>query len=203
MSFYTNFIENDNHLGCRFPTFRIAFGLLDIDKKNNFVETGTTRKNKISHSCKFDRGGDGCSTVLFGDYVKKYGGHVWTCDISRDNIESCKIATEHCKENITYVVDDSLNFLKNFNDKIDFLYLDSLDGNLPNCADHQLNEVILSEDKLHDHSVILLDDIGTKTALSIPYLRQKGWVQIELSNNPESIAQAVFVHRNNLFSHLK
>jgi hypothetical protein len=202
MNFYTEFINRDNHLGVRFPTFKIAISLLDFDKKNNFVETGTTRKNKITHPCKFDRGGDGCSTILFGDYVKKYGGHVWTCDICEENIENCKIATEHCNENITYVIDDSINFLQNFNQKIDFLYLDSLDGHVPNCADHQLNEVMSSEDKLHVNSIILLDDIGTKTALSIPYLKSQGWIQIQLSNNPEELCQALFVHKDNLYSYL-
>jgi hypothetical protein len=202
MDFYTSFINDDNHFGLRFPTFRLAMGLIDRDKSINFVETGTTRKNKISHPSKFDRGGDGCSTVFFGEYVQRYGGHVWTCDIDANNIENCKIATQHCSKNITYVIDDSLNFLTNFKQSIDFLYLDSLDGNIAGCADHQLQELKLAERNLHDFSVILLDDLGSKTSLSIPYLKQNGWIQIVMENNFEPLAQGVFVHKKNFYRHL-
>ena len=75
------------------------------------------------------------------------------------------------KKNIQYYVDDSINFLKSFSQKIDLLYLDSLDGHDPIAAsEHQLNEVKVSLDKLHSKSLILLDDKGSKTNLSIDYL---------------------------------
>jgi hypothetical protein len=203
MNFYSNYLNNDNHLGLRFPTLKIAMQLIDRDKNNNFIETGTARANKISHPCKFARGCDGGSTVLFGEYVKKYGGHVWTCDINNSNIELCKIATEHCKEKITYVVDDSINFLSTFKNTIDFLYLDSLDGDVSNCAEHQLKEIELSMPNLHDFSIILLDDVGSKTRLSIPFLKENGWIEITMTNPLENLQQIIFAHRNNLYPHLK
>ena len=66
--------------------------------------------------------------------------------------------------------DDSLNFLKTFQKKIDFLYLDSLDGQFKNASNHQLNEIKFAEKKLHNKSLVLLDDKGQKTNLSIEYM---------------------------------
>ena len=71
---------------------------------------------------------------------------------------------------IKFIQDDSLNFLKNFDKKIDFLYLDSLDGQFKNASNHQLNEIKFAEKKLHNKSLVLLDDKGQKTNLSIEYM---------------------------------
>ena len=71
---------------------------------------------------------------------------------------------------IKFIQDDSLNFLKNFDKKIDFLYLDSLDGQFKNASSHQLNEIKFAEKKLHNESLVLLDDKGQKTNLSIEYM---------------------------------
>ena len=58
----------------------------------------------------------------------------------------------------------------------DLLYLDSLDGHDPVAASkHQLNEIKVSMDKLHSKSLILLDDKGSKTNLSIDYLIQNNF----------------------------
>ena len=60
--------------------------------------------------------------------------------------------------------------MKNFDQKIDFLYLDSLDGQFENASNHQLNEIKLAENKLHQNSLVLLDDKGQKTKLSLEYM---------------------------------
>jgi len=184
----------------RSSTMKLAIHLLN-NKPTNFVETGTTRKNHINFPNREDRAGDGCATVLFGEYTKFFGGHVWTCDLDKENIENCKIATEEYKENTTYIVDDSLNFLSNFNERIDFLYLDSVDGGHPHAHEHQLKEAIIVLPKLHENSIILLDDIGAKTHLSIPFLKSNGWCQISVDNCPKerAMCQALFLHQKNLF----
>ena len=74
------------------------------------------------------------------------------------------------KSFVTFAVDDSLNFLSKFKKKIDFLYLDSLDGQHKNSSQHQLDEIMIAKKHLVNNSLILLDDKGEKTNLSIDYM---------------------------------
>lgn len=200
MEWFQKYIDGDRILWSRSSTMKLAITLLN-NKKSNFVETGTTRKNYLNCPKKGDRAGDGCATVLFSEYARLFGGHVWTCDISKENIDSCKIATEEYKDVITYVIDDSLNFLINFNERIDFLYLDSVDGGDPMAHHHQLKEIMIALPKLHEKSVVLLDDLGSKTDLSIPFLKENGWAQIIIENCPAEnpMCQALFVNQKNFF----
>ena len=71
---------------------------------------------------------------------------------------------------VNFVLDDSLKFLLNYNKKIDFLYLDSLDGQFAEASNHQLKEISIAQKKLHENSLVLLDDKGSKTNLSIDYM---------------------------------
>ena len=74
------------------------------------------------------------------------------------------------KDFITFVTDDSLNFLSKFNKGIDFLYLDSLDGQFEGASSHQLKEIMIAKKNLKENSLVLLDDKGDKTNLSIDYM---------------------------------
>ena len=206
-TFFRRYSNGDRSLGSRLSTMKIAIFLLDQYARINFVETGTTRKNEITHPKVEDRAADGCSTLLFAHYASQTGGKVWTCDIESRNIENCKIATEEYADNINYVVDNSLNFLEKFNESIDFLYLDSFDslrGQEHLSAEHQLKEINLAMPNLHGKSVIVLDDLGAKTTLSIPFLEKNNWCQIT-PNVPKpshynNVQQAVFVHESFLYT---
>jgi hypothetical protein len=80
--------------------------------------------------------------------------------------------------------------LKTFNQKIDLLYLDSLDcpsddknpTQLAASQKHQLSEIETAFDKLHDNTVVLLDDNhltnGGKTRLSKLFLQEKGFTEM-------------------------
>ena len=59
--------------------------------------------------------------------------------------------------------------------RIDILYLDSLDGDMPGANKHQLKEAELAMKNLNPSGLILLDDKGSKTNLSIPFLIDNGW----------------------------
>lgn len=205
LNWFERYKSGDRQLGSRASTFKIGLSLLVKDGNTNFVETGTTRKNHINCPCPIERCCDGASTVLFGDFCSNFGGHVWTCDISKENIDNCKIATEEYKNYITYVVNDSLNFLDNFNQKIDFLYLDSVDGTNEYAHIHQLKEIQIALPKLHKNSIILLDDLYSKTNYSIPFLFQNNWLNIFINNCPQSHnpSQALFVHQESLFFDIK
>lgn len=170
--------------GVRYFTTKIALNIFHFKGGNNIVETGTIRMLD-------DMAGGGYSTLLFGDYAQHYGKKFWTVDILPEAIELSKQETKDFNSNTNFVISDSVEFLKNFPETIDLLYLDSMDCPeydepdsplLQASQQHQLNEIMAAEDKLHDNSVILLDDNnfsnGGKCKLSVPYLISKGWMPI-------------------------
>ena len=66
-SFFNRYRNGDRPLGSRLSTMTTAISLLDSSKKNNFVETGTTRKTAFTHPKVEDRAADGSSTLFFAD----------------------------------------------------------------------------------------------------------------------------------------
>ena len=114
---------------------------------------------------------DGMSTLIFCEYAKHVNGKLFSCDINSQNIKYAKRSTKKFINYVNFVESDSLLFLKSFKHKIDFLYLDSLDGHNPRDASmHQLNEAKSAIDKLHRNSLILLDDKNLKTTQSLEFL---------------------------------
>ena len=198
-------LDSDYALGARFSTICMALSLLHYKKpiNANIVETGTTRKHKINCPSQRERCGDGCATVLFGDHANTYGGHVWTCDINKQAIADCQIATHDYKKYISYHTQDSVQFLSEFDQHIDLLYLDSVDGHHPLANEHQLLEIKTVLPKLTHNTVILLDDLGSKTQLSIPFLLNNDYCQIllniEQTTNDKRLCQGLFVHESFLY----
>ena len=164
----------NNPKNIRFNSFK--FALEEAFKRNLkvIVETGVARgKQKFIFFLKFNWK-DGMSTLIFSEYAKYVDGYLHTCDIDAKNIKNAKKFTKKFKDQINFYVDDSTSFLKNFEKKIDFLYLDSLDGQDPNASEHQLNEIKNSIKLLHQNSLVLLDDKGLKTKLSLNYMMDNG-----------------------------
>ncbi|MBD1141163.1 class I SAM-dependent methyltransferase [Pelagibacterales bacterium SAG-MED39] len=158
----------------RFQSFE--FALLEAKKRNLkiFVETGVARgKSKFLFFSKINWK-DGMSTLIFSDYVKHVNGSLTTCDIDQKNINNAKKFTKKNKEFVNYVVNDSIKFLSEFNKMIDFLYLDSLDGQFEGASKHQLEEIKVAIKYLHKNSLVLLDDKGAKTNLSIDFMLKNG-----------------------------
>ena len=158
----------------RFNSFKFA---LEEALKRNLkivVETGVARgKQKFLFFSKINWK-DGMSTLMFSEYAKYVDGYLHACDISEKNIKNAKKFTKKFKDRITFYLSDSVLFLKNFEKKIDFLYLDSLDGQHPSTAEHQLNEIKNSIKSLHENSLVLLDDKNQKTSLSVKYMIDNG-----------------------------
>lgn len=147
------------------------------------VETGTTRMK--------DDWGAGMATLVFGDFCKQYNHHLFTVDIDSDALYVCQDVTKEFATQITYVENDSVAFLKDFNQKIDFLYLDSMDcpeydaptsTRLIQSQIHQFIEMHTAIDKLSDDPIILLDDNqfenGGKTRLTKVFLQERGFKEI-------------------------
>ncbi len=168
--------------GVRYFSMKTALNILHQRGGMNIVETGTIR-------AEYDYAGGGNSTILFGDYAQFYNKKFWSVDILPEAIALSKKLTEGTNKNTTFVTSDSVYFLQTFPEKIDLLYLDSMDCpeyDEPNSPQliasqtHQLNELIAAWDKMDDKSVVLLDDNnfenGGKCKLSIKFLQEKGWI---------------------------
>jgi hypothetical protein len=165
------FLKNyDIPKNIRFKSFE--FALLEANRRNHrtLVETGVARGKKKFFFFSKINWKDGMSTMIFSDYVKYVNGKLYSCDISSKNIKNAKKFTKMNKEFITFVQDDSLNFLSIFKKNIDFLYLDSLDAQFENASSHQLEEIKLAIKNLKENSLVLLDDKGGKTNLSIDFM---------------------------------
>lgn len=103
----------------RYSTFKSALNLFLQRGGETIVETGT---------CWVPNDwGSGLSTLLFGEFCQKYNKKLITIDIENKKIEASKEITKDFASNIEYIVSDSVEFLKNYKGKIDFLYLDSYD----------------------------------------------------------------------------
>jgi len=165
------FLNKYNNIkNIRFKSFE--FALNEAKKRNHktIVETGVARgKIKFLFFSKINWL-DGMSTVIFSDYARHMSGELFSCDISAQNIRNAKKFSKSNKDFITFVTDDSLNFLSKFNKDIDFLYLDSLDGQFEGASRHQLEEIKIAKKNLKENSLVLLDDKGDKTNLSIDFM---------------------------------
>jgi predicted O-methyltransferase YrrM len=162
-------------LSSRYSTFRAALNLLYQLPSHRIVETGTIRRVRDYSA--------GYSTHIFGQFVKRYGGKITTIDIDPAHMNVCKSVTADFAERIEYVVDDSLQALALLDEKIDLIYLDSLDtpgkGNASSAQLHNLKEFKIVEPLLHEKSIVLLDDNdftnGGKSRMTKHYLQEKGW----------------------------
>lgn len=82
------------------------------------------------------------------------------------------------EKNVHLVVDDSIEFLRNFDKIIDFLYLDSYDFEANNPVSsqmHHLHEIEVAYNKLAPNAVVMIDDCGLSHGgrLAINYLLNK------------------------------
>lgn len=162
-------------------SFSKVLDILEItyNKPINIVETGCIRN--VTDESKF---GDGWSTLNWEYYAKQTNSRVYVVDIDQNHLnKSFEIVPP--SEFVHYTKDDSINYLQNFDKKIDLLFTDSYDycgdeENIRKCHNHALNEVKAAWDKLNDNCFVLIDDVfndnwAGKGELSIPYLLQNGF----------------------------
>lgn len=147
---FSNYGNTEEHI-C-FATFKRLFE--EIEAKGcpplTILETGTAHAGTKS-------------TYLFDAYVKKYGGHFWSVDIS-ENI--CAEARAHVGPSSEIICDDSVHFLETWvkehpGQKADIVYLDSFDLDWSDpfpSADHGLKEYFAILPALQKGSLLLIDD---------------------------------------------
>ncbi|NDD58645.1 MAG: class I SAM-dependent methyltransferase [Chlamydiae bacterium] len=164
----------------RYKTFMAAINLLNQRQAQTIVETGTARFG----SSNFE--GDGGSSIIFSDWANDHAATFYSVDINQDYINDAYEAVQKTIPNIKtplfFICSDSIEFLRNFGQSIDFLYLDSYDFDVNDplpSQQHHLEELKASYRWLHEDSVIMIDDcnlpFGGKGKLAIEFLTKRGW----------------------------
>jgi len=169
------------NFGKRRNTLRATLSLLDERGARTLVETGVAR-----HGLQGTKG-DGASTIVFGVWAKQHDAHLHSVDVSPEAVSRARQAIDELglADNTSIHTSDSVRFLATFGDEVDFLYLDSYDYDKKNeetqklSQQHHLEEFQAIEGKLHQDSVVLIDDCnlpgGGKGKLVIDYMVSKGW----------------------------
>lgn len=167
-----NRINSDN---MRYFTMALSLELMEQRQAKILVETGTARYGSRYFAT------DGGSTIIFGEWAKNNNSLLYTVDISPLSIENSQLAVGS-NNHVIFNCQDSITFLQDFNQPIDFLYLDSYDyeiGNPNPSQEHHLKEIIAAYPKLTSKSIVMIDDCdlpgGGKGGLVISYLLERGW----------------------------
>ena len=179
-------LPKDYNFGKRQKTFRRAIELLDERGATCLIETGVARYGLRNSKS------DGASTAVFGLWAKTNNASLYSVDISPESIDGAREAVEELGllEQVKLVTGDSVQFLENFADPVDFLYLDSYDYDKHDQSvqmasqEHHLKEFKAIEEQLGPDSIVLIDDCdlpgGGKGKRVIEYMTRKGW-QIDTS----------------------
>lgn len=177
----TPLLPRKYNFGKRRDTLREVLRLLDERGARVLLETGVARMGLEKAK------GDGASTIVFGLWAKNNDAHLYSVDIDPDATQRAGVAVDEMGlgDNVTLVTSDSVEYLDEFTESVDFLYLDSYDYHKTDTAiqkasqDHHLKEINAIEGCLHDDTVILIDDCdlpnGGKGKLVIQYLTEAGW----------------------------
>lgn len=130
-----------------------------------------------------------CCDGHSGFFFTESGFNVHSVDID----ENCRIQNEWSYNNLNkkfpsnlhlHIPKDGLQFLNEFNEKIDVLFLDGWDKGTPNYSENHLKAYLEAKDKLSDIHLILIDDTdyvtqdGGKDALLTPHLIDNGYIPL-------------------------
>lgn len=190
---YLPFLSAERH-----DSMKFALELMEKRQPSVIVETGTARGGLYNFV------GDGGSTIIFGTWAEVNNKAFYSVDINPTAIEVAKNALASKADSIHFVCDDSLNFLKDFDSQIDFLYLDSFDyqfGNPGPSQEHHLKEITIAYNKLSPNAIVMIDDCalpeGGKGKLVIAYLLNQGW-KIIYDGYQVILARAETIQESNL-----
>lgn len=145
------FYQTKPKLGNRQKGFQAIFDYLDKIDRPVIIETGTYREEN-------NYAGDGCSTLLFDNYVEFHGGELISIDIDPKACELAEKSTEWAE----VICSDSVEALGELTGKADLLYLDSY--NIKNWFDdwapaaHHLKELFAAKNIIKNGTLIVVDD---------------------------------------------
>ena len=207
IDYYYSIEEQEKYFGekpkSRYYTFKYCFD--NINNKINpvIVELGTSRSfvDGRFEGCNSDDSkywdatrpekwdwSAGIFTKVFSTLFPNSRFH--TIDLMKSHINRCMIMNSDSK-NITYNVSSSEDFLNNFKEKVDLLYLDTGDMTpIEYTAQLHLREakIIVEKDIVNKDGLILIDDVKSvvpkingessdlgKAKYSIPYFLENGY----------------------------
>ncbi|MEE9141651.1 MAG: class I SAM-dependent methyltransferase [Gammaproteobacteria bacterium] len=165
----------------RRDTLRKTLALLEERGAKTLVETGVARRGLVGTR------GDGASTVVFGLWAKQHDARLDSVDIDPQAINMAAGALQDLglNESVGLHTSDSVVFLEHYTQPVDFLYLDSYDYDLADAEvqsasqAHHLKEFQMIEPKLHENTVVLIDDCklpgGGKGKSVIAYMQERDW----------------------------
>ncbi len=171
----------------RRETFRLSLKLLKQIRATTIVETGTSREGLKGAKS------NGAATIVFGKWAKENGAFLHSVDISEESVINAQkeVDRQELQAVVEIHLSDSLEFLKTFDQTVDFLYLDSYDYSHTDVEiqkksqEHHLLEFQAIEGHLHEKSIVLVDDCdlpnGGKGKSVIAYMLQNGWKILEES----------------------
>lgn len=148
----TYFSEIKPKLGERAYGFQKIFQHLNGVKNPLIIETGTYREED-------NYVGDGCSTLLFDNYVTFNGGQLLSVDIDPG---ACALAKANTSSNTEVIESDSVEFLGTLEGSCDLLYLDSYNitdwNNDWAPAAHHLKELFAAKNIIKPGTLLVVDD---------------------------------------------
>lgn len=164
----------------RRDSFNKTLALLNSIEAKIIIETGTSREGL--HGAK----SNGAATIVFGKWAKLNNACLHSVDISSKSVAAAQAEVDKQKlqDHVKIHLSDSLLYLKDFKEKVDFLYLDSYDYSndvevQKKSQEHHLKEFVAIEQQLHKNSIVLIDDCdlpnGGKGKLVIKYMLKKNW----------------------------
>ncbi len=164
----------------RRDTFSKTMEIMKELNAHTIVETGTSREGLKGAKS------NGAATIVFGKWAKENMAFVHSVDINEESIKSAQkeVNRQNLQDFVKIHLSDSLEFLEGFDRDVDLLYLDSYDysGDIEiqrKSQQHHLEEFKRIEHKLHENSIVLIDDCnlpnGGKGKLVIAYMLERGW----------------------------
>ena len=164
----------------RRDTFLKALEILNAINAKIIIETGTSREGLKGAKSQ------GAASIVFGKWAKENGAILHSVDISEESVRVAQLEVneQSLAENVKLHLSDSVAFLTEFKDSVDFLYLDSYDYSenvdvQKKSQEHHLKEFRAIENQLHKNSIVLIDDCGLpeggKGKTVIAYMQTQGW----------------------------
>jgi hypothetical protein len=176
------------------PYLKIAANIARLLNMKTVVEIGATRF-ALSQKCLDYYNNEMDPFVSPPCCADGHGGIIWTIEgfevYSCDIDPNCKIQAEWSFGNIgkefpknlhLHIPEDGIEFLKNFNEKIDVLFLDGWDTGTYQYREKHLECFEVVKDKLSENHLILIDDTDFdipnegKDALLSPHLLSLGYI---------------------------
>lgn len=160
----------------RYRTLGRAMELIRERQLEVFVETASDRKQ--SANCLSDE----CFTLAMADWIKRNQGELSSARFNEGTVHNVDTPLRDNVKFIKLNKGDSVDVLKNFDQKIDFLYLDSLDFDAKNPNPSQnraLQEIEAAYPWLTKRSIVIVDHCESgqcgKGDLVIDFLVNRGW----------------------------